>query len=75
MNGITTATPIEQIRVALSVASQTDDATLRGLHVGYARTLLTRLRRDVEDAETLVSAQEREIARVASAQIEIGGTR
>ncbi len=56
---------LEQIRIALSVASQMDSRELRTLHLAQARALHDRQRDELRQIETLLVAQERELARTA----------
>ena len=58
---------VAAIRVLASAASTTDDPSARIAYVARARALLSQLEAELASAVIIVSAQEREIARVAGA--------
>lgn len=60
-------TALEQIRIALSVASQVDSHELRVMHVAQARSLHDRERDALRQVEVVLVAQERELMRTATA--------
>ena len=58
---------VATIRTLASAATTTTDPSLRVVFVAKARAFLTRLEAEIAAVTILVSAQEREIARVAAA--------